>query len=401
MNNTTPTSTNSNFIRIKRRRHICGLHGIITDKSEANGDDFIRSAFVANTLRGTDSSGIATIDTRKNIYDYHKLPVGGYHFIGDRVADGMIRQASRSSTITMCHVRAATVGSVTLSNAHPFVHVSEDEQRTVIGTHNGTLTGWTSKKNAKYYTVDSEWAINHIAEEGFDAFEDLRGAYCFVWWDSEKQTMLNIARNKERPMYVAMLESGGMAYASEAGMLFWLLERHNVKMKGSILELEAGYWYKFDVHNPEDFVKVKLPSVEYRPAKKPPVKASTFATSMDKVKDLIARVKVNADKESTGQVVRFPGKHPNVSQHEHDAARNLNLLGNTAVFSPYAEWSDGIEGLASVLNAELSASVRGYDSKFDTDEEWICPIIGVQDDENDMVLILGHPTMKDHKNVVH
>lgn len=392
---------------------MCGLHGIITNKHETNGDDFIRSAFVANTLRGTDSSGIAQIKIKSNTYDYHKLPVAGYHYVGDKVASGLIRNASSADTITMCHVRAATVGSINISNAHPFVYTDEEDGRVVIGTHNGTLTGWSSNPTAKGFTVDSEWAINHIAEEGFDAFEDFYGAYCFVWWDSDKKDTLNIARNTERPMYVAMLETGGMAYASEAGMLYWLLERHNVKMKGKILELQAGYWYKFNNKDPSDFDKVKLPppyATRYRTGTSSVNTNTNYnsSTSMSKVRDLIARIKASVNKEETDKkesasanVVKFQGKSPKVSVPEYNAAKNLNLVGETAYFTPVMEWADGVEGVARVLNAELSATVRGYDGSHTIDEEWECKILGVVDDTDDMTLILDFPIKKESKVVYH
>lgn len=360
---------------------------MITNQRELNADDFIRSAFVANSLRGMDSSGLATIDIDSMLYDYHKLPVAGTHFIGDRVADRLIKKASNQKTITMAHVRAATVGDINISNAHPFVYESKDGERTVIGTHNGTLQGWATHKDAKGFTVDSEWAINHIANEKFDAFEDFKGAYCFVWWDSDSPTTLNIARNPERPMYVAMLESGGMAYASEAGMLYWLLERHRVKIKGEILELQENYWYKFDVEDPTDFEKIKLPApkaaVTNYPAPRP-VTHTTRNSSMDKVKSLLDRVKGESDKK--------PVRHNNATPAEYEAARNLNLLGQTAHFEPIADWADGIEGVAYVENAQLSATVRGYDAAFTDAEMWQCPIIGVQDDGEELVLVLGAPT---------
>lgn len=342
-------------------------------------------------LRGIDSSGIASINTTNSRYDFQKLPVSGNYFITDKAASSLISDASLANTITMCHVRAATVGSVTTANAHPFL--VEDGDRIVIGTHNGTLTGWANQKNGKYYSVDSEWGINHIADNGIEAFKTIRGAYCFVWWDSDSPTTLNIARNNERPMYVVMLKSGGMAYASEAGMLYWLLERHNVKMDGPIIELKENFWYKFDVTDPADFDKIALPDNSYAFHK--PAVVPAYHTVMSKVKEIIDKTKTSSGgAEEQNKVVNFRGKHPNVSQAEHDAARNLNLIGATAYFTPYMDWSDGIEGTAIVSNSELSASVRGYDSVFDSDEMWSCTVIGVQDDENEMMLILGHPTDK-------
>lgn len=395
---------------------MCGLHGIITDKHETNADDFIRSAFVANMLRGTDSSGIASINVNKLTYDYNKLPVPGMYFVQDNATDGLIRDASKAKHITMCHVRAATVGKVNMKNAHPFV-VMGDDGRVVIGTHNGTLQGWSTTDSGRNYSVDSEWAINLIAEKGYEAFESIKGAYCFVWWDSDNSKVLNIARNSERPMYVAMLKSGGMAYASEAGMLHWLLERHKVPVDGNILKLSEGFWYKFDTNNPKEFDKIKLPeqnkSSQYnnytnynnQQHSRYPTTTSTWSTIAE-IKSIIEAYKKDDGKkgdkkeEETTNVVDGRFRHGNVTLEEHNNARNLSLLGEIVEFSPISEWADSIDGIAFCQNAELAASVRGYDVQFGSNDVWTCKIIGVQDDHEDMTLILDVP-IKKAQTVIH
>lgn len=385
---------------------MCGLHGIFTNKKEHNADSFMRNAFTANMLRGVDSSGVAQIDVDLNEYNYHKLPVSGNFFVQDGVADGILSAASKAKTLTMGHVRAATVGKVSMANAHPFVVEQEDEEygsRVLIGMHNGTLTGWSSNKNAKYYNVDSEWALNHIAEEGFDAFEDIRGAFCFTWWDSDKPTMLNIARNSERTLYVAMLKSGGLAYASEAGMLYWLLERNKVEMDGPILELEAGYWYKFDVDDVKNFDKLKLPSTSYTYTAVQP-KVTTSPTVVSKVAALLERAKnqgATALVPSTNNVTTLPKRDRNVSMAEYKAARDLHMLGEVAAFVPYMEWAEGIEGTATLNGSEVTATVRGYDTNFSEDEVWNCKVIGVQDNDDEIVVILSPPAVTEVKETVH
>lgn len=396
---------------------MCGLHGIMTKTREINADEFIRSAFTANMLRGTDSSGVASIETASNLYDSHKLPVSGNYFVQDGVAQRIINRAGAAGQITMCHVRAATVGSVSLANAHPFVveqqGATPEDGRVVIGMHNGTLQRWQSHKNAKYYTVDSEWAINHIAEEGFDAFEDIYGAFCFVWWDSDKPGTLNIARNKERSLYVVMLANGGMAYASEAGMLHWLLERHRVEVDGDILELEADYWYRFDMANPKEFTKVKLPttaaitssSYTTTPSSTDTTRrtTSTAASVVSKVADVIRRAKESTTNLPTpiNNVTSLPTRNRNVSMVEYKAARDMGVLGKTAEFTPYMEWADGIEGTAIVGGCPVTATVRGYDTRFTEDETWDCPIIGVQDDGEEIVFVLGPPVKVANMETIH
>jgi asparagine synthetase B (glutamine-hydrolysing) len=386
---------------------MCGLHGIVTAKRETYADNFIEDAFVANMLRGVDSSGIASVDLDTAEFDFHKLPVSGVYFAEDKVATRLIKNACIQNTLTMCHVRAATVGKVNVSNAHPFCYEEGEgtDYRVVIGAHNGTLTGWTTNTSSKGYTVDSEWAIHHIAQEGFDAFEDFKGAYCFVWWDSDKRDTLNIARNTERPMFVAMLETGGMAYASEAGMLYWLLERRGIKMSGPIMELQAGFWYKFNIQDVKDFDKIKLPSPTQSYATQTHVPRTAYASEVDKVTALLAKVKKQEESAAATsmvpEVTQTTPKQHEVTTTEYNQAKNYKMLGMDAVFTPYSEWEDGVEGLAMIGDMELAASVRGMEAMFEEGEEWECKVIGVAEDGDELVAILSHPAKRNTKEAVH
>lgn len=371
---------------------MCGLAGCIIKNYERNADDFIRDSFVAGSLRGMDSSGIAQIDVNKRLYDVHKLPLNGSYFITDRVAGGMIGDANKAGMVTITHTRHATVGGINKNTAHPF-ECRLDDDGVLVGAHNGTLTNWKTKPGAKDYDVDSEWALNHILKEKYDAFEDFTGAYCFVWWDADTKDFLNIARNKERPMHVVMLESGGMAYASEAGMLYWLLERRDVKMKGPIMELEAGYWYKFPVDNPAEYTRVKLPDVA------PAVVSHYTSYPSNYGKNIVQKVKELFDKVSTtpaaGGVSEVVPKSPLVSLEEYETAVTMGYLGAVVEFSPWSEYAGTFEGSAELEGAEITATVKGAESKsFSYNEIWKCRVIGVDDDGRDFGLILGPPISK-------
>src|SRR6478736_1702769 len=133
---------------------MCGIHGFVTGKKRNNNaDDYVKQGFVAGSLRGMDSSGMASIKPKDKSVSWQKLPIMGPFFIGDKFAQGLMREASTPNTITICHTRAATAGGVGISEAHPFqVEGAVDDKgnfRELIGVHNGTLTFWQSKKNAK------------------------------------------------------------------------------------------------------------------------------------------------------------------------------------------------------------------------------------------------------------
>ena len=70
---------------------MCGIHGVISGpKGERNADDFLRDAFVANQLRGTDSAGLVVISHSSTTYDMCKLPVSGQYFAQSKAAMALI-----------------------------------------------------------------------------------------------------------------------------------------------------------------------------------------------------------------------------------------------------------------------------------------------------------------------
>lgn len=365
---------------------MCGMTGVLTTTRQIYADDFLSDSFVASMLRGVDSSGIVSIDLPSSTYNLHKLPVNGLFFKDDRVTKSIMMYATAANSLTMCHVRAATVGSVTLSNAHPF-EITKENGDILLGTHNGTLTGWKSNSTAKLYNVDSEWALSRIAEDGVDAFKDISGAFAFVWWDGSDNGVLHMARNKERTLYVALLKDGGMAYASEAGMLYWLLERNNMKINGSILSLDPDKHYMFPVDKPEDFTKEDLPKKEisYSGSYQGMYShnsSSTFLSTVDQVKKII--------EEASGKTnVVSLNAHPS----EQKLAQEYGWFGERAVFTQLEVNDEGdTVGIAETFSTEFDAIIRGDQTKkFDPEDEWLCTVVGVEEYGQDMVLILSEP----------
>ena len=364
---------------------MCGQFGIVTgSKRDNHGDDFIRDSFTASMLRGEDSSGLASIDLKLAQYVVHKLPIAGNFFAEDTLAKTMILDACSSDTLTMGHVRAATVGKISVSNAHPF-EIYRDG-RALIGTHNGTLTGWQSKKDARSFTVDSEWALNLIFEDGLDAFEQFSGAYSFVWWDTDDHDVINMARNKERPMCIAFLENGGMAYASEPGMLYWILERRGMKIDGKILILDEDKLYKFNRKALKEFKTYTLPKFKYQSVSYTNTYNNTTRnyslTTVEKVEALI--------KKTTAVVSMIPNG-PVVSEQEVRTARDYGWLDMDCEFTPITDNGREVRGIAECASAELDAIIRGNCSELSMDDTWKCRVIGVLDNDKDVELILSTP----------
>lgn len=380
---------------------MCGIHGIFTGgKHLAKADGFISDAFITNSVRGLDSAGLLHVDVDfPDKYEVHKLPINGSLFIDHKQSKSLISKANTSNTLTLCHVRAATHGSITWANAHPFIVFEQDatgNSRSLVGVHNGSLTGWHSKPRGKDYAVDSEWALNHIFDNGADAFKDFVGAYCFAWWDSNNEEILNIALNDQRPMCVAFIEDGGMAFASEAGMLYWLLERNNIKIKGSIIKLTAGHWYKFRKGEHDKFTKELLPTNTV-PSSYTPHKSKTV---MQEVEELISRISAG---KSTALVAK--SAITGATNLERESARALEMLNRKAVFFPEElirrnEGSSSMSVLKGTCTFEGSlwdAEIRGAEGiKWEKGKEFTTKILGVNDPpaasySTDVIVVLSKP----------
>lgn len=175
---------------------------------------------VMDSLRGTDSTGIAVIPRVGEVKIAKEL--GDPYLLFDTKRHTKAMSGTQRGIIG--HNRYATIGNVTNKNAHPF------EFTTLVGAHNGTLTSKWKLHEAKDFSVDSENLYHHIDKLGLkDALENMAGAWALVWWDKVNES-INFLRNQERPLYWAMTDDKKFMYwASEAWMIDAALGRNGVK----------------------------------------------------------------------------------------------------------------------------------------------------------------------------
>lgn len=197
---------------------IVGVAGHVFNKEEK----VFKELLVADSLRGTDSTGIAVIPRNGEVKVAKQL--GNpfellEHYTYNRAMSG-------SHRAIIGHNRWGTVGKVSKSNAHPF------DMDTVVGVHNGTLTTKWKFEDGNQFDTDSEAMYNHLDKKGLkNLMQNMGGAWTMVWWDKLENSM-NFLRNKERPLWMAFTEDGKtMFWASERGMLEWVLNRNDVKYK--------------------------------------------------------------------------------------------------------------------------------------------------------------------------
>lgn len=251
---------------------MCGIHFTISNNKQQSGlSRFMKDAFLANQVRGVDSSGVFQVqdsyseDGARKV-ELSKKAVSGTDFVEFAGVSRMIGSCA-SALATVGHVRAATHGSIVDRNSHPFISIREDGSR-IIGVHNGSLVNWKHKQGGDEYEVDSQWLYSRIAKDGIAAFDAIEGAFALVWYDSRMPDHLMVARNKDRPLYWAVTEDNkGMIAASELGMLGWLAERNGIKLGKWVADEyfsfpEERHLYKINMQDLNDITKTELPKLD-------------------------------------------------------------------------------------------------------------------------------------------
>lgn len=229
---------------------MCGLVGVAGNIT--NRDiKFFEQALQSDEVRGVHATGITRVLQKKEglpsvSFNKMALPMSMYKYLP---VYPMMVAYNQDLSVLMGHNRHATKGaSGDHKNAHPFNHGH------INLMHNGSLTThYNLTKDT--FTVDSEAICKAIEVDGAGAvIPKLRGAFALVWFDKNEQT-LNFVRNTERPLSLAYDTTTGTIYwASEEGMLEWLLDREPTMASSPcsydyIRELPVGKWYKFPVLN--------------------------------------------------------------------------------------------------------------------------------------------------------
>ncbi len=250
---------------------MCGIAGFITSekqKAKQERAKFMASALFLNTLRGDDSTGIFYVpaSTKKNDrVGWLKHTVSGPHFIEldkyQKIIEGIDDYA-----IMVGHNRAATVGKVALSTAHPF------QEGPITLVHNGTLDttyglpkgmfaiNSNKKEGETKVEVDSHVICHNLStEDREDVIRGLWGAYALVWHDT-RENALFMVRNDRRPLHIAQdLDSNTVYFMSEAEMLALICRRINVNL-GPIYQPEPNVLLKFEVGKTKPTIKKLEPA---------------------------------------------------------------------------------------------------------------------------------------------
>lgn len=244
---------------------MCGLVGMM-GALEGKHRDVMNNLLFLDSLRGTDSTGVAAVDRQRKV-QLRKMTVPGYEFIQMGFINNLMGFGDQ---LWLGHNRFKTRGSVTRVNAHPFEVVDDEGYITTIGAHNGTLDNqWEIENelgNNKRFGTDSEALINLIDRVGpKEAISKARGAWSLTFWNA-KDNELCFLRNDKRPMYYAYTKDRKvLVWASEVWMILAACNRNNVELAAnengiSVYSTAVDTLYRFKI--PQGKTEIDAPVKE-------------------------------------------------------------------------------------------------------------------------------------------
>lgn len=229
---------------------MCGIVGLIGDTNSLAARKMFKTMLFLDTVRGKDSTGVIRVNSDGGVSTL-KDAVTAERFLDYKITDNFL-SVTNKATALIGHNRAATVGSVTPKNAHPF------NIQDITMVHNGTLRNERSLPSFHEFDVDSEMFTAEIARKGLkDTISRVRGAYTIVFHDNSDNS-LNFIRNSERPLCIATVELDSsrnlknkkpiIAIASEAWMIQVAANKSGMSVTGKIEVVDEMLHTKIDLN---------------------------------------------------------------------------------------------------------------------------------------------------------
>ena len=221
---------------------MCGIVGLISKQTQGfygSHVDIFTDMLIMDQVRGMDGTGVFGVYKNKQAY-LTKVGTHASNLVQLKAYDQFKTKMARSMTMVFGHNRKATVGNVSSTNSHPFM------EENVILIHNGFISNAREFDTAA--PVDSQALARGFnkAKAPLDVLRKVTGAYALVWYDKRDKT-LRIARNSERPLFMAETDNF-IAIASEPWMILGALSkaRRNTDVKiHDVMEVKTHVLYEF------------------------------------------------------------------------------------------------------------------------------------------------------------
>ena len=204
--------------------------------------------------RGMESSGLALVGNPAEVPTIYKKALWGGDFIMHVPVRKYLDDIEKYS-VAIGHVRAATSGRGNINdyNAHPFQY----DHITLV--HNGHIRNAHTLKDADAAKspVDSAMVAFSMAKNGeLETLQSVDGGFVFVWWNSKTQK-LNIARNGERPLFLAYTKNeNSMYWSSEVTALEHLLRQTDIDEDMGYSYPGEHTWYQYSLKDLRDPIRV-------------------------------------------------------------------------------------------------------------------------------------------------
>lgn len=358
---------------------MCGIVGVFNIERYALSmpdHKFFRDALVMDTMRGWDSTGMYCIRARKAGKDtapvaYLKATDNGAEFVRSKQFNAAVslRAYNAEWSGLIGHNRAATKGSVSVPNAHPFM------EGPITLVHNGTVHNVSDLPHDLERPVDSWLIAANLAAAGVDAaaveiLPHIRGSYALVWHDARDDS-LNFVRNDSRPLHFAKAQySNKLYFMSEGEMLNACLKRNTIQFE-NIYSLGAHTLLKFlpNAVKPKatKFTDAPRPFVQ-SPLYRPPAVQSSLPTRVGTTE---------VDEDPPTPYIRVSGKTIESPQVMQEMLQWMGAKpGQIVTFSPeYYRPLLGTSFVAVQGTADVSTSGASCEEK----AEIIAPLAYVQD----------------------
>lgn len=197
----------------------CGIIGY-SGKSPYNIDKLNYLLFHNSLERGRHSTGFYT-------------PEQGIVKDALPAEEFLIKNPIKPNNIFIGHVRAATIGSKTKENAHPF------EFDNLVGVHNGTLENHymmmaDANQSIKGLPVDSQMLYKLLDEDSkndpikYNTLSKFDGAAALLFTDKRDPSKLLIYRDENRPLHFGMI--GKDMYISSLAFMLRFIGCTDIKL---------------------------------------------------------------------------------------------------------------------------------------------------------------------------